>query len=58
MATDRQRMGGIFIKKVTPEAKNPRALNEGGDQTDLMEMHAIRPQEPLIKISALVTPAQ
>lgn len=43
MATDRQGVGGTFVKEVTPEARNPGALNEGGDQTDTVGTHATRP---------------
>ena len=58
MAIDRQGVGGTFVKEVTPEARNPGASNEGGDQTDTVGTHATRPQEPPIETAAPVTPAQ
>lgn len=58
MATDRQMVGGTFVKKVTPEARNPGASNEGGDQTDPVGTHATRPQESPIETAAPITPAQ
>jgi len=40
MVIDRQRVGGTFVKEITLETRNPKALNEGRDQTDLVGTHA------------------
>ena len=58
MVIDRQRVGGTFVKEITLETRNPKALNEGRDQTDLVGTHATWFQEPPIETATLIIPAQ